>query len=86
MEDQLQFLETDEAKVLRCKECHCYRAWSDGTCMSFFACMRAYSLAKDETAERKVVGDTTKHCECVHCGQSVDPWDSYCRGCGRRFI
>ena len=41
---------------------------------------------EDNTAERKVVGDTTKHCECGWCGQSVDPWNSYCRGCGRRFV
>lgn len=38
------------------------------------------------TAKRRVVGDTTKHCICANCEQGVDPWDVYCRWCGRKLV
>ena len=54
MEGRISFLSTDEAKTLRRRECYYYCARNDGTCVSFLECMRAYSLAKDETDESKL--------------------------------
>ena len=40
----------------------------------------------DQEANMEVVGGTTKYFECTRCHHPVDPGDSYCRQCGRRFI
>lgn len=28
----------------------------------------------------------TGHCECELCGQSIDPWDRFCRHCGAKVV
>lgn len=38
-----------------------------------------------EGADRKIVGDGTKYCICTNCGKAVDPWDNFCKECGRRL-
>lgn len=46
----------------------------------------ADEIEAEQTAKRRVVGDTTKHCVCLNCEQGVDPWDVYCRWCGKELV
>lgn len=45
-----------------------------------------WNMRTVQEAERLVVGDETKHCVCGDCGTGVDPWDEFCRKCGRRLV
>ena len=47
-------------------------------------------LVAQRTAKRVIVSNAgtdhaTGHCECGACGGAIDPWDRWCRHCGRRL-
>lgn len=35
-----------------------------------------------QSAELRIVGETTMHYECSCCGGAVDKWDRFCKHCG----
>lgn len=93
------YVNGDRWELGQVKECHgdnkyaCWYSTGDTAAVTSAENMHKLENAgwshieRDEnTAQRRVIGEITKHCECGGCLAQVGPYDNYCRECGRRLI